>query len=84
MNSLQVLNRLIELDIIGAILFALSISFYLVTYVLKLSNDKGDSTGDRFHYVQSYENLVERDHVSASYDIHTFDHMDEDLNKPFE
>lgn len=47
--------------------------FYLISTMIKQHNDQGDSTGDRFYYVQSYENIVERDMVDSGFDVNQFD-----------
>ncbi len=41
--------------------------------MLRKQNDQGASTGDRFHYVQSFENVVERDGVDKAFDVHMYD-----------
>lgn len=61
------------LNIAAGILLACSYAFYFVTTMMKSQNDQGDSTGDRFYYVQSFDNLVERDSVDKAFDIHMYD-----------
>lgn len=54
---------------IAGILLGMSATFFIITGMLKKSNEIGNTKGDRFDYARSFEVIRAKNQVSRFFDI---------------
>lgn len=54
---------------VAGVLLGLSATFYIITGMLKKSNEIGNTKGDRFDYACSFDVLKAKNQVSRFFDI---------------